>query len=69
MKCDIIAQGVIQAAEQVKVTVPITVRLTGTNADLGQKMIADFVKKNQHIKMSVISDFDKAASAAVKLAL
>lgn len=69
MKCDVIAQGVIQAAEQVKVTVPITVRLTGTNADIGQKMIADFVKKNQQIKMSVISDFDKAASAAVKLAM
>jgi hypothetical protein len=32
-------------------------------------MIADFVKKNQQIKMSVISDFDKAASAAVKLAM
>jgi hypothetical protein len=32
-------------------------------------MIADFVKKNQQIKMSVISDFDKEASAAVKLAM
>jgi succinyl-CoA synthetase beta subunit len=34
MKCDVIAQGVIEAAEQVNV-MPITVRLTGTNADLG----------------------------------
>lgn len=47
---------------------PITVRLTGTNADLGQKMIADFVAKNQHIQMKVIPDFDKAASNAVLLA-
>ncbi len=69
MKCDVIAQGVIQAAEQVKVSVPITVRLTGTNADIGQKMIAEFVKKNQQVKMTVISDFDKAATAAVKLAM
>lgn len=69
MKCDVIAQGVIQAAEQVKVSVPITVRLTGTNADIGQKMIAEFVKKNQQVNMTVISDFDKAATAAVKLAM
>jgi succinyl-CoA synthetase beta subunit len=48
---------------------PITVRLTGTNADLGQKMINDYCKKNQKIKMTVISDFDKAATAAVKLAM
>jgi hypothetical protein len=31
-------------------------------------MIADFVAKNKHIKMSVIPDFDKAASNAVLLA-
>lgn len=68
MKCDTIAEGVIKAAEQVNVKVPITVRLTGTNADLGQKMISDFVAKNQHIKMQVISDFDKAATNAVTLA-
>ena len=69
MKCDVIAQGVIEAAEQVNVKMPITVRLTGTNADLGQKMINDYCKKNQKIKMTVISDFDKAATAAVKLAV
>ena len=69
MKCDVIAQGVIQAAEQVNVKMPITVRLTGTNADIGQKMIADYCKKNKQIQMTVISDFDKAASAAVKLAM
>ena len=68
MKCDVIAEGVIKAAEQVNVTVPITVRLTGTNAYLGQKMINDFVAKNSNIKMQVIPDFDTAASNAVNLA-
>ena len=68
MKCDVIAEGVIKAAEQVNVSVPITVRLTGTNADLGQQMINDFVAKNQNIKMQVIPDFDSAASNAVDLA-
>jgi succinyl-CoA synthetase beta subunit len=42
MKCDVIAQGVIEAAKQVDVKVPIIVRLTGTNADLGQDLLADF---------------------------
>jgi hypothetical protein len=32
-------------------------------------MINDYCKKNQQIKMKVISDFDKAATAAVKLAM
>jgi len=32
-------------------------------------MIADYCKKNKQIQMTVISDFDKAASAAVKLAM
>ena len=42
MKCDVIAQGVINAAEQVGVQVPIVVRLTGTNADKGQDMIKNW---------------------------
>jgi succinyl-CoA synthetase beta subunit len=68
MKCDVIAQGIITAAQQVKVPVPITVRLTGTNADLGQKLIADFASKNSDIRIKVISDFDTAAENAVALA-
>lgn len=35
MKCDIIAQGIINAANQVNVKVPIVIRLSGTNADIG----------------------------------
>jgi succinyl-CoA synthetase beta subunit len=67
MKCDVIAQGIINAANQVDVKVPITVRLVGTNADLGMKMISDFVSNNKHIKMSVIPDFDAAADHVVKM--
>lgn len=33
MKCDVIAQGVMEATKQVEVKVPIVVRLTGTNAE------------------------------------
>merc|ERR1712160_119976 len=56
MKCDVIAQGIIEAASQVDVKVPITVRLVGTNADLGMKMISEFVSNNKHIQMEVIPD-------------
>ena len=41
MKCDIIAQGVVEAARQVKLNVPLIVRLEGTNVDLGKKILAE----------------------------
>src|SRR6185436_19914570 len=41
MKCDTIANGVVQAARQVKLTVPLVVRLEGTNVELGKKILAD----------------------------
>jgi len=41
MKCDVIATGVIEAAKQVGVSVPLVVRLEGTNVELGKKMLAE----------------------------
>ena len=41
MKCDVIAEGVVAAAKQVHLTVPLVVRLEGTNVDLGKKILAD----------------------------
>lgn len=41
MKCDVIATGVIEAAKQVGVKVPLVVRLEGTNVDIGKKMLAE----------------------------
>ena len=41
MKCDVIATGVIEAAKQVGVQVPLVVRLEGTNVDLGKKLLAE----------------------------
>jgi succinyl-CoA synthetase beta subunit len=41
MKCDVIAQGVVDAARQVKLAVPLVVRLEGTNVDLGKKLLAE----------------------------
>lgn len=39
MKCDIIAEGVIQAAKEVSLEVPLVVRLEGTNVELGKKLL------------------------------
>ena len=39
MKCDIIATGVVEAAKQVGLSVPLVVRLEGTNVDLGKKIL------------------------------
>jgi succinyl-CoA synthetase beta subunit len=41
MKCDVIATGVVTAAKQVGLKVPLVVRLEGTNVDLGKKILAE----------------------------
>jgi succinyl-CoA synthetase beta subunit len=41
MKCDVIATGVVTAARQVGLPVPLVVRLEGTNVDLGKKILAE----------------------------
>ena len=40
MRCDIIAEGIIAAAREISLSVPLVVRLEGTNVDLGKKMMA-----------------------------
>ncbi|MEH7435928.1 ADP-forming succinate--CoA ligase subunit beta [Neobacillus drentensis] len=41
MKCDVIAEGVVEAAKQVGLSVPLVVRLEGTNVELGKKILAE----------------------------
>ena len=41
MRCDVIAEGVIAAAREVSLSVPLVVRLEGTNVELGKKMLAE----------------------------
>jgi succinyl-CoA synthetase beta subunit len=40
MRCDVIAEGVVTAAREVSLNVPLVVRLEGTNVDLGKKILA-----------------------------
>ena len=41
MRCDIIAEGVVAAAREMEIKVPLVVRLEGTNVDLGKKILAE----------------------------
>jgi succinyl-CoA synthetase beta subunit len=40
MRCDIIANGILEAAKEVNLSVPLVVRLEGTNVDLGKEILA-----------------------------
>jgi succinyl-CoA synthetase beta subunit len=39
MKCDVIAEGIIAAAKEVKLTIPLIVRLEGTNVEQGKELL------------------------------
>jgi len=41
MRCDVIAQGVVEAAREMSVQVPLVVRLQGTNVELGRKILSE----------------------------
>jgi succinyl-CoA synthetase beta subunit len=41
MRCDVIADGVVAAAREVSLHVPLVVRLAGTNVELGMKILAE----------------------------
>lgn len=41
MRCDVIAEGIVEAAREMKITVPLVVRLQGTNGELGKKLLAE----------------------------
>ncbi len=41
MKCDVIADGVVEATKQVGLTIPLVVRLEGTNVKQGKEILAD----------------------------
>jgi succinyl-CoA synthetase beta subunit len=41
MRCDVIAEGVVAAAKQVHLSVPLVVRMKGTNEDIGKRILAE----------------------------
>ncbi|KZC10540.1 Succinyl-CoA ligase [ADP-forming] subunit beta, mitochondrial, partial [Dufourea novaeangliae] len=64
MRCDIIAEGIITASKDLNLSVPIVVRLQGTNVNEAKVLIRD-----AQLKVISVDDFAEAAEAVVKLAL
>lgn len=62
VRCDLIAEGILQAIEKVGLTLPIVVRLEGTNAKEGLQMLA-----NSEFNIDTQSDLTKAAERILEL--
>ena len=62
MRCDIIAEGIVAAAKELEISVPLVVRLEGTNVDEGKKIL-----DNSSIEIISAIDLDDAAKKIVKL--
>jgi len=62
VRCDLIAEGILQAIEKVGLTLPIVVRLEGTNAKEGLQMLA-----NSEFDIDTQSDLTKAAQRILEL--
>jgi succinyl-CoA synthetase beta subunit len=63
VRCDLIAEGIIQAAKEVKLTLPVVVRLEGTNAAIGRELLA-----NSQMSIYAAQDLTDAARKAVAAA-
>ena len=63
MKCDVVGQGIIDAAKAVKLSVPLIVRLEGTNVEAGKKLLAQ-----SGLSVITADDLGDAAQKAVKAA-
>ena len=62
MKCDTIAEGIITAAKEVGIEVPLVVRLEGTNVDLGKKILEE-----SDLNITAVTTMKEAATTVVGL--
>jgi len=63
LRCDVLAEGVVGAAKEMGIEVPLVVRLEGTNVDIGRKILAD-----SGLKINTAKDMAEGAKLAVELA-
>ena len=63
VRCDLIAEGIIEATKQVGLKVPVVARLQGTNMDKGQELL-----KNSGLAITPVSDLTEAAKTVVAAA-
>jgi succinyl-CoA synthetase beta subunit len=63
-RCDVVAQGILQALSQIEISHPIVVRFDGTNAEEGRQILADAAPPNLQVEPTMLD----AARRAVELA-
>jgi succinyl-CoA synthetase beta subunit len=63
MKCDVIAQGIIAAAKETGLKLPLVIRLEGTNVEIGRKLLAE-----SGLNLVTAATMDEAAKRVVQLA-
>ena len=62
MRCDVLALGVVEAAKEMKIEIPLVVRLAGTNYEKGKKILDD-----SKLKIISASDLSEAAKKVVEI--
>jgi succinyl-CoA synthetase beta subunit len=63
-RCDEVARGIVAALDQMKIELPVVVRLDGTNAEEGRRLLAEAAPPNLHVEPTMLD----AARRAVELA-
>jgi len=63
MRCDVLAQGVIEAVKETNLLVPLVVRLAGTNVELGKEIL-----KKSNLKIISANNLEEAAKKIVEVA-
>jgi succinyl-CoA synthetase beta subunit len=63
-RCDVVAQGILQALSQIQIDHPIVVRFDGTNAEEGRALLEEAAQPNLHVEATMLD----AARRAVELA-
>jgi len=62
MRCDVLAQGIVDAVKEANLSVPLVVRLAGTNAEVGKKIL-----KNSNLKIISANNLSDAAKKIVEV--
>ena len=63
VRCDLVAEGIIQAVREVNITIPVVVRLEGTNVEAGREMLAQ-----SGLAITASNNLNDAAETVVKMA-
>jgi succinyl-CoA synthetase beta subunit len=62
LRCDVLAEGVVQAARKTGITVPVVVRMEGTNIEEGRKILAE-----SGLKLTTATDLEDAAARVAEI--